>query len=296
MAPRSPGRSGPWEVITLDQLALGDRLASGAMGVVCAATWRGRRVAVKTLHDSSPEALHAVQEELMVHAALQHERVVALHGANLSPPGCCIVMEQCECSLFERLHRHRDAPERRACVGIAVQVAEGMAHLHSRSPPIVHRDLKSHNVLLDARGSAKLCDFGLVNSREVTAGTPNYMAPELFASKPYSVKVDVFAFAVLLNEMLSREVPWDGYQPLDIKDKVLAGERPPVAKTVPVACGGLLRKAWHTTPALRPHFEALIGTLRTIEENLPLGSAALGCSSRMRMGDSLDEFASLKAR
>ena len=54
--------------------------------------------------------------------------------------------------------------------------------------------------------------------------------------------MDVFAFAVLLNELLSREVPWDGYQPMDIKAKVVAGERPRVSKTVPSACEGLLRK------------------------------------------------------
>ena len=88
-----------------------------------------------------------------------------------------------------------------------------MAFLHSRAPPVVHRDLKSHNVLLTADGRCKLCDFGLVNMREVSAGTPNYMAPELLLSKPYSTPVDVFAFAVLLNELFTREVPWVGYTP-----------------------------------------------------------------------------------
>ena len=53
-------------------------------------------------------------------------------------------------------------------------------------------------MLLDARGDAKLCDFGLVNTKEVTAGTPNYMSPELFLAKPYSTSVDVFAFGALL--------------------------------------------------------------------------------------------------
>ena len=55
--------------------------------------------------------------------------------------------------------------------------------MHSRSPPLVHRDLKSHNVLLTVEEDAKICDFGLVNMKEVTAGTPNYMAPELFLAK-----------------------------------------------------------------------------------------------------------------
>ena len=75
---------------------------------------------------------------------------------------------------------------------------------------------------------------------QVTAGTPNYMAPELFLSKPFSASVDVFAFGVLLNEIWSREVPWDGYQPFDIREKVArarggiqrALRRPPAPPTL----------------------------------------------------------------
>lgn len=180
----------PWQLVSLEELDLSERLAAGAMGAVHAGTFRGRPVAVKTLHDASSAALAAVEAELLVHASIKHERIVELCGANLFPPGCCIVMERCECSLFEKLHRRADELTRRQSMDIARQVAEGMRHLHSRRPPIVHRDLKSHNVLLDVRGDAKLCDFGLVGTKEVTAGTPNYMAPELFLAK---VRVPLFA-------------------------------------------------------------------------------------------------------
>mmetsp|Transcript_14727 Transcript_14727/g.33394 ORF Transcript_14727/g.33394 Transcript_14727/m.33394 type:complete len:180 (+) Transcript_14727:3-542(+) len=174
---------------------------------------------------------------------------------------------------------------------MAVQVAEGMAFLHSRSPPVVHRDLKSHNVLIDAAGECKLCDFGLVDMKEVTAGTPNYMAPELFLAKPYSTPVDVFAFGVLLNEMFAREVPWDGYRPMEIKEMVLQGERPPTPKTMPQLLGRLLCKLWHQQPAQRPTFEQLIKTLQLVEETLPVG-APMQCS--YQLVDSLDSFASMR--
>lgn len=116
------------------------------------------------------------------------------------------------------------------------------------------------------------------------------MAPELFQAKPYSTPVDVFAFGVLLNELFAREVPWDGYQPMDIKAKVVAGERPRTPKTMPSACEGLVRKAWHKLPSLRPSFPQLLPTLRAIEESLPLGAALYGTK---KYSDSLDDFAML---
>ena len=102
----SPSTSFPWTHITLDELDVESRLAQGAMGAVHAGYYRGRPVAIKTLHDTSSQALHAVEAELLIHASLKNNRrIVELMGANLIPPGCCIVMEQCNCSLFERLHR-----------------------------------------------------------------------------------------------------------------------------------------------------------------------------------------------
>lgn len=285
----SPTQSFPWSLVTMDELDVCEKLAAGAMGAVHSGFYRGRPVAIKTLHDTSREQLASVEAELLVHASIKHPRVVELMGANLVPPGCCIVMEQCDCSLFERLHRRPEELSRRDSMRIAIQVAEGMRHLHTRKPPIVHRDLKSHNVLLDQRGEAKLCDFGLVNTREVTAGTPNYMAPELFLSKPNSSAVDVFAFGVLLNEMWAREVPWDGYMPFDIRDKVTAGERPPTPSTMPYACEALVKKLWHKSASLRPTFDEAIPALEAI-----LPTLAVGVPSRGSMPfDSLDALDSL---
>eukprot|EP00966_Prymnesium_polylepis_P017332 399560-Prymnesium_polylepis.1 len=94
-------------------MEVGALIARGAMGAVHEATWNGQQVAAKTLHDSSPAQLAATERELLVHASLVHRGIVALHGASLVPPGCCIVMERCECSLFDRLHRQRHELDRR---------------------------------------------------------------------------------------------------------------------------------------------------------------------------------------
>ena len=120
-------------------------------------------------------------------------------------------MELCGDSLFSVLHTPAECHWRGAAKRIpeaqtvrwATGVAEAMAFLHAQSPRIVHRDLKSHNLLLAADGRLKLCDFGLVHHPEPGAGTPQYMAPELLAGarSGFSDRVDVFAFGVLLWEV-----------------------------------------------------------------------------------------------
>lgn len=84
-------------------------------------------------------------------------------------------MERCETSLYHALHTRAgrgEGMERRALVRMAGEVAEGVCFLHSLSPVVVHRDLKSHNVLIDFNGQCKLCDFGLVNTKEVSPSLP----------------------------------------------------------------------------------------------------------------------------
>lgn len=134
----------------------------------------------------------------------------------------------------------------------------------------------------------RFCVCGLpCGPQEPTAGTPNFMAPELFEAKPFDSSVDVYALGVLLNEMFAREVPWDGYQPLDIKDKVVEGERPHVCKTMPTAAQSLLRRLWHQAAASRPKAHAAVAALHEIEDGLPRVAGAV-------RGDTLDNFSSLR--
>ena len=85
------------------------------------------------------------------------------------------------------------------------------------APPIIHRDLKSLNLLVADDGKIKVCDFGLVRTKHTNAGTPAYMAPELLHSRAFNKSVDVYAFGVLLWEMLALEIPYSGWDVLEIK-------------------------------------------------------------------------------
>ena len=99
----------------------------------------------------------------------------------------------------------------------------------------------------------KLCDFGLVRTAFAGAGTPSYMAPELFVGKPFSKKVDVYAFGVLAGEVFSEEVPFLGYDYADLKRRVPAGHRPdprpPARKTTEA---GSRRRRYVDIPRSRP--------------------------------------------
>merc|ERR1712007_190432 len=102
---------------------------------------------------------------------------------------------------------------------MALQICEGVAFLHSSTPPVVHRDLKSLNIVLDLEYNAKLCDFGLTQSMEKThislkdggnGGSPRYMAPECYDSRgKITEKVDVWALGCILIESFGGPLPYD---------------------------------------------------------------------------------------
>ena len=167
-------------------------------------------------------------------AKYRHPNIVLMIGAITKPPELCLAMQLVkQGTLYDLIHKKRANLHEGERKRIVQQMIGVIGYLHHHG--IVHRDIKSHNMLLDKNFNVKLCDFGLAKHKVGIlftqsqlncgpmqfSGTPTYMAPQLFEKRSYNEAVDIFALGTLLYEVYSGEVPYQGLDPVDIKAKVV---------------------------------------------------------------------------
>eukprot|EP00899_Mesostigma_viride_P028772 jgi/Mesvir1/907/Mv17468-RA.1 len=252
--------------IPISEIKFGQKIGQGAFGDVVRGEWKGTAVAVKRLTNvtaasSKSSAVRDFRREVSMLYKVRHPNVVLFMGACTVPPDLCIVMEEyANGSLFSVLHRKSFRIDMATVVRWATEIARGMVHLHTRSPPIVHRDLKSVNLLLDDNWHIKVSDFGLARTKAnsyayTQVGTWGWMAPEVLDNAPYNEKADVYSFGVVLWELITREEPFKGMHPMQIMRAIDRGERPPIPEGTLPEYKQLVNDAWHTEPRCRPTFE-----------------------------------------
>ena len=182
------------------KVVLGEFIGSGAFGQVCKGTWNGLNVAIKLVScpdKSEKEELDkTLMEEVKIHKKLKYENIISLYDAMpYNNNSMAIITEFAENGSLNFILKNKNItlgwPERWRYVE---EIAQGVAYLHSQN--IIHRDLKSANVLLNKHMQIKICDFGLsgtftILSRGIQAsvehhmtGTYPWMAPELFDKNP----------------------------------------------------------------------------------------------------------------
>lgn len=145
--------------------------------------------------------------------SLRHPNIVMFMGACTKFPHLAIVLEYCANKSLWSVLQNRSIQlgwdDRKR---ISLEIARGMNYLHSFPTPIIHRDLKSLNILIDDFFKAKIGDFGWtrLKSEKMTnkIGTFQWMAPEVIEGHRYSEKADVFSFGIILWEIASREPPY----------------------------------------------------------------------------------------
>ncbi|KAK9808194.1 hypothetical protein WJX73_007130 [Symbiochloris irregularis] len=264
-----------WE-IPVEELELGPRIGIGSYGEVYRAVWRHTDVAVKRLleQDLNDHLMEEFRAEVAIMKRLKHPNVVLFLGACTHPPNLSIVTQFVpRGSLFRLLHRTPQIPlDERRKVRMALDVAKGMHYLHSCRPPIVHRDLKSANLLVDKDFTVKVCDFGLSRVRQSTwmtnksqAGTPEWTAPEVLRSQSYNEKSDVYSMGVILWELLTNEEPWGDKTAMQVVGAVGWGNaRLTIPEDAPEAMRHLIEQCW-SDPCQRPSFSDIIKVLNTLE-------------------------------
>ncbi|XP_052198846.1 serine/threonine-protein kinase CTR1-like isoform X4 [Diospyros lotus] len=154
--------------------------------------------------------------------------------------------------------------------------AQGMNYLHQHKPPIVHRDLKSPNLLVDSKYTVKVCDFGLSRSKARTflssktaAGTPEWMAPEVLRDEPSNEKSDVYSFGVILWELVTLQQPWRNLNPAQVVAAVgFKGMRLQIPSEVNPHVADLIEACWAHEPSRRPSFSTIMSLLQRLISNL----------------------------
>ncbi|MCL7039497.1 hypothetical protein MKW94_006229 [Papaver nudicaule] len=258
----------PWE-----DIQTGERIGLGSYGEVYHADWNGTEVAVKKFLDQDlcGDALEQFRCEVRIMLRLRHPNVVLFMGAVTRPPNLSILTEFLpRGSLYRLLHRPNIHLDEKRRLRMALDVAKGMNYLHTSHPTIVHRDLKSPNLLVDKNWVVKVADFGLSRlkhhtflSSKSTAGTPEWMAPEVLRNEPSNEKCDVYSFGVILWELTTMRMPWSGMNPMQVVGAVgFQNRRLEIPKEVDPVVAKIICDCWQSDPNLRPSFAQLMVLLK----------------------------------
>eukprot|EP00161_Ancyromonas_sigmoides_P014949 TRINITY_DN3924_c0_g1_i1.p1 TRINITY_DN3924_c0_g1~~TRINITY_DN3924_c0_g1_i1.p1 ORF type:complete len:512 (-),score=236.69 TRINITY_DN3924_c0_g1_i1:32-1501(-) len=261
-------------------IELGVKIGSGGFSKIYRGTWLGKDVAIKKLRGAmDEETARAFYKEMNLLSGLRHPNVLLLLGATEMEDKMVIVTElMMGGSLYGLLQRYKKkglSLEPRVLRSILLDTALGMCYLHECEPPVIHRDLKSMNILLDEHGTAKVADFGLSREREdnvtMTAGlgTPHWLAPEIARRQKYDEKVDVYSFGIMIWEMLTLSVPFSELDAFALIGRLLSDDtfRPEVPENTDPDVAALMVACWHADPKQRPSFKEIIKLVKALPEN-----------------------------
>lgn len=203
------------------------QLGGGGMAIVYKArcTFLNRDVTIKVLrpeYTSDEEFVVRFRREAQAVASLSHVNIVNVYDVGHEGNIHYIVMEYIEGNNLKEIIRERGALPVREAVDIAKQICEGLEHAHENG--IIHRDIKPHNILITKGGRVKVTDFGIARaatSSTVThsgtiVGSVHYFSPEQAKGEPTGVRSDIYSLGVVLYEMVTGKVPFEGESPIAI--------------------------------------------------------------------------------
>ncbi|KAI3886557.1 hypothetical protein MKW92_051957 [Papaver armeniacum] len=240
--------------ISWGDLILCEQIGRGSCATVYHGIWCGSDVAVKVFSEFeySEDLLRTFRHEVSLMKKLRHPNVLLFMGA--------------------LLQRNPPALDWKRRVLMALDIARGLNYLHCYNPPIVHRDLKSSNLLVDNNWKLKVGDFGLSRLKHATflttksgKGTPQWMAPEVIRNEPADEKCDVYSFGVVLWELATKKIPWEGLIPMQVIAAVgFMDQGIEIPKDIDPQWASLIKTCLHSDPKCRPTFGKLLEKLKVM--------------------------------
>ncbi|XP_020672546.1 serine/threonine-protein kinase STY13 isoform X2 [Dendrobium catenatum] len=194
---------------------------------------------------------------------------------SLPAPACCVIVEYVPGGTLKQYlirHSRRKLPFK-VVIQLALDLAHGLSYLHSKK--IVHRDVKTENMLLTANRTVKIADFGVArveaqNPKDMTGetGTLQYMAPEVLEGKPYNRKCDVYSFGICLWEIYVCDMPYYKLTFSEVSYAVVHKDlRPKIPRCCPNSLGNIMKRCWESNPDKRPEMDEIVKLLEAIDTN-----------------------------
>ncbi|XP_004241510.1 serine/threonine-protein kinase 52 [Solanum lycopersicum] len=286
-----------WE-IDPSKLIIKTVLARGTFGTVHRGVYDGQDVAVKLLdwgeegHRTEAEIASlraAFTQEVSVWHKLDHPNVTKFIGATMGASGlniqtenghigmpsniCCVVVEYLPGGALKSylIKNRRKKLAFKVVVQIALDLARGLSYLHTQK--IVHRDVKTENMLLDKTRTVKIADFGVArveasNPNDMTGetGTLGYMAPEVLNGNPYNRKCDVYSFGICLWEIYCCDMPYPDLSFSEVTSAVVRQNlRPEIPRCCPSSLANVMKRCWDANPDKRPEMDEVVSMIEAID-------------------------------
>jgi serine/threonine protein kinase len=266
-------------------ISLGKTIGHSSFGIVQEGRLNGTKVAVKTIKrdpkNKKGEDIEAFKKEAELNCKLRHPNVVLFMGICVQETEVCIVTE-----LMAR-GNVRDllvGPIQGKAVKLdwslrlqwGVDTAQGMAYLHSLNPPMIHRDLKTTNLLVDRGMNCRIADFGLsrfqTDDKIMSAvGTVQFAAPEVLRHEKYTEKADLFSYGTVLWELYTRRGIFKGMPQIEVYKAVIGGSMPEVPPDCDPRFAMLIKDCWQLDPRKRPSFRSVLDRLAPLCDEMDSG-------------------------
>jgi len=277
------------------------KIGNGASGTVYKGLYGGKEVAIKVLKTDTvgtmaQKELDEFKKEFQIMSTIQSPETVFFFGACLEPRVCMVMELMHRGSLYHVLNDKNVDVGWSRVFSFAVNMVKGMDNLHSSTPPIVHRDFKSLNVMVNDRFQAKVGDFGLsrIHSESMNfqqtfqkmVGTMAYCAPECYSFNKdatdaslqgFTPASDVHSIAVVLWELVSRCIsgtyqrPYKEFPRLVMDFQIIVqvhknALRPTIPPTCPENFKKLIADSWNQNPSLRPSCKQILERLEDLQK------------------------------